>query len=401
MNWWTRLLGSPAADADHGTLGPFTPLTIGAAGLCCAVGHDLAAATCALRANMDHFQHSDFTTPGGDRLVVARLPEQKVWGSARLTRWVAQAIADCLSRSEGMAEGSPIASRASEQCALLVLGPLTTGDDSSSVHGRIGALARDAAEQLGLQFHPASRVLPIGRAGIASALQQASQWLQNGPPHLAEQRQMPPIRSVLLVAVDSLLDAQCIDELIEVRRVLTPGNSDGFIPGEASAAVLLRAKTGTQFNPSNRRALHIAGVGQGMEPARWNGDVPNRSHGLTQAIRNACSQVPGLTPQQLLVRLSDQNGEGFYTREAATAFTRLRFGAPAQNDLLHLTLADKIGEVGAAMPVAGMAWLWQLWQQGCVLPGAGARGNAAWGPAVVHAANDDGRRAAVILTPES
>lgn len=55
-------------------------LGIRAAGLCCAVGYHLRAASCALRANMDHFQESEFQSRLGDPILVARLPETDLWG---------------------------------------------------------------------------------------------------------------------------------------------------------------------------------------------------------------------------------------------------------------------------------------------------------------------------------
>ena len=71
-----------------------TRLEIRAAGLCCAVGYHLRAASCALRANMDHFQESEFRSDSFDPIRVARLPDD-IYGHERLQRWVSHAVRDC------------------------------------------------------------------------------------------------------------------------------------------------------------------------------------------------------------------------------------------------------------------------------------------------------------------
>ena len=91
----------------------------------------------------------------------------------------------------------------------------------------------------------------------------------------------------------------------------------------------------------------------GYEPGRPDGSVPSRAQGLTQAVRNACEQA-GVEPGALQFRLSDQNGEQFFSREASNAFTRVLAG---EGKLPLMTLADKIGEVGAAAGVSMLAWL--------------------------------------------
>jgi 3-oxoacyl-[acyl-carrier-protein] synthase-1 len=43
----------------------------------------------------------------------------------------------------------------------------------------------------------------------------------------------------VLVGVDSLMTAGTLDHFHKQRRLLTAHNSDGFLPGEAAAALLL------------------------------------------------------------------------------------------------------------------------------------------------------------------
>jgi 3-oxoacyl-[acyl-carrier-protein] synthase-1 len=147
--------------------------------------------------------------------------------------------------------------------------------------------------------------------------------------------------------------------------------------------VLLRAETGAPD------ALLISGAGQGHEPGRPDGSKPSRAEGLAQAMRDALDQAK-LDLGAVEFRVSDQNGESFFAREAANAFTRvLPEGADRQ---ATLTLADKIGEVGAAMGPAMLAWLYALRPQPAkrlpIHPGAAG---------ILHLANDEGLRAAVVV----
>jgi 3-oxoacyl-[acyl-carrier-protein] synthase I len=344
---------------------PAVSLEVHAAGLCCSVGYGLKAAACALRAGMDHFQESHFLDPTGAPLAVAMLPEHSVWGSARFARWIELAIADCL-RNAGME-----ARTAAQPLPVLWLAPEPgrTGGTDLAWHQQVFS---HAMHSLGMATHPLSGVLPLGRAGISEALRQSAQWIGSGQ-----------VQQVLLVGADSLLDAATIGALLQQQRLLCPSNSDGFLPGEAAAAVLLCAETGTSH------ALLVAGAGQGQETGRPDGSAPSRAEGLTNAMREALAQAR-LDLGAVEFRVSDQNGESFFAREAANAFTRvLPEGADRQ---ATLTLADKIGEVGAAMGPAMLAWLHALRPQASkrlpTRPGA---------TGILHLANDDGLRAAVVV----
>ncbi len=331
-------------------------MRIRAAGLCCAVGYHLRAADCALRAHMDHFQESEFRSQDGSPLLVARLPETELWGQPRLARWLELALADCLDDAPGLD---------TRQVPLIWLAPEAerAGPDlewRAEIH-------RQAVTQLGKEFHPASGILPLGRAGLAHALQQACACLL---------REHCP--AVLLAGVDSYLDAGTINGYLHAERLQVPGNSDGFIPGEGAAAVLLEPAR------SGGAGVCITGYGEGEEAGRPDGSVPSRAQGLTRAIRTAMSAAR-IDYGDLDFRMSDQNGEAFFSREAANAFTRVAPEGGAKLELL--TLADSLGEIGAATGPAMLAYLSRR------LPHFASPGACG----ILHLANDDGRRAAVVL----
>jgi 3-oxoacyl-[acyl-carrier-protein] synthase-1 len=187
---------------------------------------------------------------------------------------------------------------------------------------------------------------------------------------------------VLLVGVDSLLNAADINFYLQEERLFVPGNTDGFLPGEAAAALIVSR------TPASAGRLRIAGLGSGNEAGTLDGSVPNRSEGLTAAIRQACAEAH-VAPAQLQFRLSDQNGEHFFTRDATNAITRVMAGGgqPA-----FLTLADKLGDIGAATGPAMLAWLSREMQHPRRSPGT---------TGLLHLANDAGLRDAVVLQSTS
>ena len=325
-------------------------------GICCAVGYSAAAANCALRAGMDHFQESDFRTRSGDLVRVARLPEQRLWGAPRLAQWMRQAMEDCLANAT-LPPDEPL-------LVLLVFAEAERPAAEERHAVQAAALIRPA---LGHPLHPASSGTAAGRAGLAECLTYADKLLREGA-----------VRHAMVVGFDSYLHSEVINHYLSQDRLLVPGNRDGFIPGEAAAAVLL------DLAAPETPGLHIAGWGQGMEEGRPDGSVPSRSRGLTQALRTAFGQA-GIDCNDLAFRLSDQNGEGFFASDATNAFTRV--AVDGGTTPMVLTTADCTGEVGAATGPLMLAWLHHL------LPRADGPGHCG----VLHLANDEGLRAAVVV----
>lgn len=331
-------------------------LRVLAAGICCAVGYHGAAACCALRAGIDHFQESEFVTGGGEPVRVARLPDTEHWGAERLALWIGHAVDDCL---------GTVPDFVSRQTPLIML-TLEPSRPHGQEHEQLET-ALAVQRLLDLPLHAQSRVFAAGRAGLAMALSHAAALVNAGRA-----------RRVLLVGADSYLNAASISHYLAAERLLVPGNRDGFLPGEAAAAVLLEASDLAQ------PGTHVAGVGRGRESGRPDGSVPSRGQGLSAAIRAALAQA-GIDADALTFRLSDQNGEGFFAAEAANALTRI--GADAAHTPATLTTADCVGEIGAATGPLMLAWLADL------MPRADGPGDCG----LIHLANDDGERSAVVV----
>jgi 3-oxoacyl-[acyl-carrier-protein] synthase-1 len=333
------------------------PLRVVASGICCAVGYNAPAASCALRAGMDNFTESACVADDGSPVRVARLMDEDRWGSRRLAQWARYAIGECLEQ---------IPSAEHERMPLLLLTapldrPLGTERD------RIDT-AQAAAEALEMCFPPTSLVYAGGHAILGKALRQAQAMLQAHDG----------VDKVLIAGLDSLIDAPTVTHYLRQERLLVPGNSDGFLPGEGAAAIVLERAV------PHGKGLHITGIGQGQEAGRPDGSVPSRAQGLGSAMRQAMAQA-GIDGNALAFRLSDQNGEAFFAREAANAITRIAEAGGSTPQVL--TTADCTGEIGAATGALMLAWLHRY------LPHPDAPGKCG----LMHLADDAGGRSAIVV----
>lgn len=342
---------------------PRRSMVLQAAGLCCAVGYHLDAAVCALRANMDHFQESSFFCNKGEPVRAAILPGD-LYGHARLQQWIELAIHDCRKFLP-----DPLSVFDPARTALVLLCPHQQRPHADPV--LYMNLALDALEHAGqghlMPGEYTCNTIAGGRAGLGKALLHAAHYLG-----------ATGFEQVLLIGMDSYLNAADISRLLHAERLFVTDNSNGFMPGEAASALLLRLAV------PGSPGLHIQGVGHAQEAGRPDGSVPSRGQGLSEAIRRACQQAQ-CPPEALEFRISDQNGEQFFAREAANAITRVLAG---NGKLPHITIADKIGEVGAAAGPAMLAWLQRDMAHSLYSPGK---------LGLIHLAEDSGERCAVLV----
>jgi 3-oxoacyl-[acyl-carrier-protein] synthase-1 len=336
------------------------PLTVLECGIASAVGLTAASSYAAIRARLDGFRETRFMARGGGWIVGAEVPLEERWrGLTRLALLLAGPVRECLDREPGIAP---------EQIPLLI------GVAEPDRPGRFAGFDHALLEQLGkllrVPLHPASRLLPMGRVSAAVGLRDASKLINE-----------QGLSRVIVAAVDSYLVAATLASFDARRRLLTEANSDGFIPGEAAASLLL--------GPGDSGpGLAVRSLGLAVESATIESGQPLRGDGLVAAFRQALGDA-GLTMAEIGYRIGTMSGEQYWFKEFDLATGRLLRGRHAFMDLWHP--ADCIGEAGTALLPAsiGLALLAQR------------KGFAAGDPVLVAAANDDGRRAALVLTAES
>jgi 3-oxoacyl-[acyl-carrier-protein] synthase-1 len=333
------------------------PLVITGSGMCCPLGFDAPSTRAAIRAGLCHFEESDFLDARGQRVLVARVPLGDIWGPRRLATMFELALTECTASASDF-------DPALTALLLTVADRGRAGYSDSWAHACFNA----CSSVVGKPFHPESRVLPLGRAGIGPALTGAHTLLVKGY-----------VKRVVVAGVDSYLNAHSINHFLRKVRILSVGASDGFVPGEGAGALLVELASAAR--PASIRVL---GVGVADEPATLDNDEPQLARGLAAAARQALS-TSGYHANDMGFRLADLSGESFFFREAAIVSTRLLDHPTGRMPLLHL--GDCVGETGAAVGPLSLAYL----------AGAMPRGHTPGALGLAHFASDGGARAALVV----
>src|SRR5690606_7286089 len=169
-----------------------------------------------------------------------------------------------------------------------------------------------------------SMIVSQGRVGAAVALREARTLLY-------QKRH----RAVVIAGVDSYLNEPTLRAYESSRRLLTAENTDGFIPGEGAAAIIVRRPA-----RSNEPQLCLVGLGFAVESATVDSEQPLRADGLAAAIRAALTEA-GTSMHALDYRIADVSGEHYYFKETALALSRILRVRKEEFDLWHP--ADSIG----------------------------------------------------------
>ncbi len=335
------------------------PLAITGVGMVTGVGLNAPASCAAIRCVIDNFQETRFMDDAGSWLVGCAVPFERLWrGRDKLLKMAALSISECL---KGKQQINP-------QLTPLLL--------CLSEHERKGRVIKndhqfflDLENELGLNFHEQSRVIARGHVAVAVALKLARAMIQE-----------LHVPYVLIAATDSLLVGPMLAHYEEHERLKTTTNSNGFIPGEAGAALVVESGKATK----QEKQLFCCGLGFGMERAHVYSDEPLRANGLVAAIRESLEDA-GHGESNLDFKITDLSGEQYYFKEASLAFSRIDRTKREEFDLWHP--AECIGEVGAAIGLIMIgvvkAACEKGYSKGCVI--------------LAHLGNDDGERSSLIL----
>lgn len=334
-------------------------LAIKAGGLVTPVGFNAPATCAALRAGIRNVQVANlWDAESGQYIAAGRVPLPQWWeGPGKLPELVAPAILECLQAA------TPITPR--ELPLLLGVSPSTRPHRWAGLDDWI---LKAVEEKLGVQFHPSSQVIPRGQvAGVWGAREAARLIEEEGRP------------GCIVAGVESYLQQPIVQAYMNHRRVLTPGNSNGFSPGEAGSAVLLAACAEPPADD-----ICILGTGVATEPATIESEEPLRGEGLTEAIRLALAEANVSMPDTHF-RITDLNGEHYKFKEATLAFNRLLRSRIESHDIWHPI--EYIGEIGAAIGPLVLAFARDAIHKGYA-PGS---------VVICHFSNDDQERAAAVV----
>ncbi len=337
-------------------------LSVVGCGMVTAIGFNAPATLAALRSGVSGVRRTAWIDPdSGEALRAAKVALPQWWeGVGKLAELVAPAIDECLR-----------AAKLEPPAAI----PLLIGTAGPARPGRLPdieeSLLGEVYARLGIARHPASRLFPADQTGCVHALVEAHHLISSGRA-----------KCVIVAGVDSLLHQPTLSDYAQRLRLLTDGNSNGFLPGEAGTAVLIQSD-GTAADD----ALRITSIGVGVEPATIDSTEPFAARGLTQAVSQALSGA-GLSMREIGFRMTDLSGEHYKFKEAAFVATRLDSGP--RDEILELWHPiEFLGEIGAAILPCLLAWTAHAFREGYAVGSA----------ALCHVGSDSGERAALVLQP--
>ncbi|NKI94698.1 hypothetical protein [Rhizobacter sp. SG703] len=333
-------------------------------GLVSALGFNAPSTLAALRAGISAVRRTDWLDrETGQPLRGALVPLPQWWeGTGKLADLAAPAIAECL------------AALPPDEAART---PILLGVAAAGRPGRFAdldtLLMPQIQARLGWVAHPLSRLFAADQTGCVDALALAAELIDTGRA-----------AHVVVAGVDSFLQRDTLEAMQRQRRVMTPGNSNGFFPGEAGAAALV----GRAGAPGAGPALRILGAGRALEHARIDSTEALRAQGLTQAVKTALAGA-GVALKDIAYRLTDLSGEHYKFKEAAFVAGRLNGGERAKPLGLWHPI-EYLGEIGAAIVP-------------CLLAQAAHAALHGYAPgplALCHVGSDAGERAALVLQME-
>jgi 3-oxoacyl-[acyl-carrier-protein] synthase-1 len=332
-----------------------TPIAIQQTGLVTSVGLTASQSCAAFRAKLTNPSETRFIDSGGEWIMAHQVPLEQPWrGITKLAKMAVMAIEEAL-------DDVP----KNEWVELPLILCVAEAERPGRLQGLDDRLFQQIEAEIGVRFAANSAVVAHGRVGVAVALAQARKLMDT-----------PKVPGVLLAATDSLLTWPTLSHYEQRDRLLTPRNSNGFMPGEAAGALLLGKSTG------RRDELLCTGIGFGTETAHIDSEAPLRAEGLSQAIKAALADA-GCQMHDMDFRITDNSGEQYYFKESALALSRTLRQRKEEFDIWHP--AECSGEVGAASGATIIAAAEAVY---------GKRHSK--GPNVlVHMANDAGQRAAL------
>jgi 3-oxoacyl-[acyl-carrier-protein] synthase-1 len=209
------------------------------------------------------------------------------------------------------------------------------------------SILRDVQVRLDVRFDPKlSTALPKGNTAGFEALRLARDALQS-----------PTVPACLVAGVDSLINAGTLSWLERHAQLKTTDNSDGVIPGEGAACVLLAR---SEAEPKSGCVARVLGLGFAEEEDSISNGLPVSGLGLANAARAALAEA-GLAMHEIDFRFSDLGGEGFAFKEQSLALARL---LKVRRECLPLWLsADTIGQTGAAAGVCALVVVLQAYRK--------------------------------------
>lgn len=355
------------------------PIAILRTGAVTSVGLNAPSSFAAMRARINNFEESAFLDSKGERVSagIVELDADEA-SNAHLApidkqiTMLVQAVGECLQDIPKL--------DTSKIPLLLCVAEVTRPGRLVNLEKSLSAGLEQAMQS---QFAAQSATYAYGQTSGIFALNAAFELLKQYP-------------LILIAGVDSYLNIGTLKAMHERGRIFASDNQNGFIPGEAACALLVghpdyvqhilprysNVQTEAQASQVPSASLFCNGLGIARETAVIGGTVPNKAKGLSDAIKAALQALPDKA-NAIDLRISGQSSEDFYSKEFAIASSRSNVSATPL-----WTLADSLGETGAAAGLLAISWAYASAHKG-YLPATNL---------LCLSASDEGERAAAVLS---
>jgi 3-oxoacyl-[acyl-carrier-protein] synthase-1 len=216
-----------------------------------------------------------------------------------------------------------------------------------------------------------SFAVDVGRAGGLLAVARAGEIIRAGQSGFA-----------IAGGIDTYRDLYVLATLDLEQRVKSADNTDGFIPGEGAAFVLLASATAAA-GAGLQALARVSRVAEGVEPGHLYSSTPYRGDGLAATITRVVQAERANAPFSEV--WSSMNGESHWGKEWGVSFLRNRSAFTEDYGTQHP--ADCTGDTGAACGPLMVA-----------LAALGMRDGYRGSPALVYCSSDHGARTAVAVS---
>ncbi|MES2548495.1 MAG: hypothetical protein V4630_02235 [Pseudomonadota bacterium] len=343
------------------------PLFITGAGAVTAAGLTAPQTCAAIRAGVTGFSMETLSDPFGAEQTVARIPAN--WRLKRdagqwLVNLAARAIREAVQDAK---EADPVRM---ERTALFLTPPESHRSHPAYEHVAPPALLDAIFAACEMSFHPSSRAVDGGAAAGLGLLAQASALLAQGA-----------VDRVILAGVDSLVNPSDLARLMAANRLAGGGNSQGLIPGEGAAAVVLSPRVAGEQRPT----CAILSVASAREENSVLSEGFSQGRAMLSALREASRKGEADGEPFVDFVLSNGNGERYAAWESM--ITRARFYRTRRDRTPAAMPAMSAGETGSASAALALV----------VARDAFAHGYAPGRVAMAEIASDEGLRSAAML----
>ena len=308
-----------------------TPLLyIAGMGMITPLGPNVATTVAAINAGISAYTLSEYETADGEPITIAKVPDALFNNidavidegdrfnlrHDRLTKMAILAVREACSM------------HVIEQTIPVVLGMSEQKVDKEGLGSFIKNLQENCKPWISAQL---SRSIYSGRAVGMEAIDFVFRYLSE-----------LTYPFILVGASDSYMDDELINPLAQEHRLLTPGVSDAFAPGEAASFLLLTRHIELAEN-RNGFAIAIHPPGIAKEEGHLYSDVPYRGDGLDQSFKKVLTKQ---SEKSICKIYSSMNGENHWAKEYGVAYLRNKQKFSDNFSIEHP--ADCYGDIGSA-----------------------------------------------------